>query len=345
VASSLATEGRALYLGGTTDGGILRLDGTNITALGSGLPPAYNNGVPTVCAISTVGEEIYIGGNFGVARWTGDHWERLGDAFSGIILALRLFDQKLYAGGEFQSIGNQSATYLAQWTGAAWKPVEPALDGSVRVLESHQGSLYVGGRFKRAGSVQLNGIGKWDGTDWSPLGQGFAGGQAVNGQVDESQTVVNAIVFAPDGRLFAGGCFTLADGNDAQKVAQWDGIKWKPLGSGIALGRMVTTMAIYRDALYVAGPFFMAGGKASSMVAAWLGLSPAPALRSVRFKNGACEVDFVTTLGNQYSLESRESFEDNRPWQTGPAISGTGQLMTLSVPVDGMSRFIRLRRE
>jgi hypothetical protein len=345
-AKALATDGRVLYLGGTTNGGILRVDGTNVTTLGGGLPPAYNNGDPTVCAILTAGEEIYIGGNFGVARWTGDHWEPLGDTFAGTVLALVYFDQRLYAGGEFQSIANQSAAYLAEWTGAAWKPLEAELDGSVRVLESHGGSLYVGGKFKRAGSVQLNGIGKWNGTDWSPLGQGFGGGQWVTGQVDESQTVVNAMVFAPDGRLFAGGCFTLADGNDAQKVAQWDGIKWKPLGSGIALGRMVTTMAIYRDALYVSGPFGMAGGKASSMVAAWLGLNPAPTFHSVRFKNGACEVDFVTTLGNQYSLESRESLGDNRrPWQTGQTISGTGQLMTLSVPVDGMSRFIRLRRE
>jgi hypothetical protein len=62
--------------------------------------------------------------------------------------------------------------------------------------------------------------------------------------------------------LFAGGDFTSIGGVTARGVAEWNGVTWSPLGSG--LSSTPTAMALFDDgggtALYVTGSFLVAGG-------------------------------------------------------------------------------------
>ncbi|MBW8052057.1 MAG: hypothetical protein FVQ77_17285, partial [Cytophagales bacterium] len=75
--------------------------------------------------------------------------------------------------------------------------------------------------------------------------------------------------------LYAAGFFTNAGGVSAISIAQWDGISWDSLGSGLTpFG--VFALTIFRDTLYAAGAFTNAGGVSVNRIAKWDGTSWAP---------------------------------------------------------------------
>src|SRR6266852_4954675 len=146
-------SGSALYAGGQfiTAGGVLvnniaKWDGTQWSALGSGL---------------------------GVE----------GCDSCGHVLALTVFDDgsgpALYAGGGFTRAGGDVVNSIAKWNGTQWSALGSGVSASVNALtvfDDRSGSaLYVGGVFSHIGGERFNFIAKWDGTQWSHLGSGMNG--------------------------------------------------------------------------------------------------------------------------------------------------------------------------
>jgi hypothetical protein len=81
---------------------------------------------------------------------------------------------------------------------------------------------------------------------------------------------VNALAIAPDGAVYAGGCFTRAGGTGASYVANWNGSSWSPLGQGT--DSYVNALAVAPDGtLYAGGMFTKAGGSDASNIAKWNG--------------------------------------------------------------------------
>ena len=80
--------------------------------------------------------------------------------------------------------------------------------------------------------------------------------------------VVKALVVDDDGNLIAGGEFTTAGGEKANRVAKWDGFGWSTLGSGMeGSAAVVEALALRGDAnLYAGGVFRTAGGKPSANI-------------------------------------------------------------------------------
>ena len=127
----------------------------------------------------------------------------------------------------------------------------PALNGKVEALNTDApGKLLVGGEFTDAGgNIVADRIASWNGVSWSPVGNAS----------DQLTGRVQAIAYAPDGRVFAGGTFLDAGGDvSADRLAVWDGIDWKPFCSGsvsgVAVGN-VTALQIVGSTLYVGGEF------------------------------------------------------------------------------------------
>src|SRR5262245_54109383 len=85
----------------------------------------------------------------------------------------------LYVGGDFTLAGGIAATNIAMWDGARWSALGIGLNGSVNAMATDGNILYAGGGFTSAGGVNVNGIAKWDGTRWSTLGNGQPVGRAV----------------------------------------------------------------------------------------------------------------------------------------------------------------------
>jgi hypothetical protein len=97
--------------------------------------------------------------------------------------------------------------------------------------------------------------------EWGPLGSGLN---------DEP----HALAVFDDGNgpaLYAGGEFTTAGGEPANRIAKWDGRQWSPLGSG--MNDIVYALTVFDDgsgpALYAGGAFTMAGGVPANRIGKW----------------------------------------------------------------------------
>jgi hypothetical protein len=272
---ALAAIGSDLFVGGWFDRAgnlqanhIVRWNGSSWSALDDGT----SNGVPsTVYSIVVSGGELYVAGG-GVHRWDGSAWTTLG---GGNVFALAVQGGNLFAGGQFTSIGGQSANHVARWDGNAWSPLGLGVAGGVQFthvtsLVATDSDLYVGGDFTQAGGQAANHIARWDGRVWSPLGLGAANGvgrlPGRNDPLVQSMALLGA-------ELYVGGWFTLAGGQPANYVARWNGNAWSALGSGEGNGVSwsVNVLAVFANVLYVGGLFTEAGGQAANGLARWVG--------------------------------------------------------------------------
>ncbi len=234
------------------------------TALGSGLAAQVN------ALIYSSAGTLYAGGQFAgyVRAWNGVSWSTLG-ALNGEVNALVFGpDGTLYAGGAFT--GN-----VARWTSSAWSTVGAVGAICQDLIFGRNGVLYaVAGANVRA----------WNGAAWSTVGaiggtpdclavglDGtlFCGGNATTGVkklVGSAWVSIGAIddsvldlVVGLDGTLYAIGVFTTIGGVAAARAAQYNGVAWFPVATGLDdEGDALLTLADGR--IVFAGGFLSAGG-------------------------------------------------------------------------------------
>lgn len=194
-AYSFAVYNGELYVGGTftSAGGspanrIAKWDGTNWSALGSGV------GGTTYCkvwSLAVFNNELYAGGNFvlagglpasHIAKWNGTSWSSLGSGVvnsgGGVnntyVMSLALYDSCIYAAGKFFIAGGNTAYHIAKWNGSNWSsiggvhsafgPSNDTMTGSpwIRAMAVYNSELYAGGNFIRVDDIASNYIAKWN---------------------------------------------------------------------------------------------------------------------------------------------------------------------------------------
>jgi hypothetical protein len=125
------------------------------------------------------------------------------------------------------------------------------------------------------------GIDDLDGRDTPKLAGTWSvdlGQQALDGSVDDLVTFNEEVL--------AAGSFQWSDDVWLGGVARWDGVEWRPLGSGT--DGAVVELTVYDGILVAAGSFTIAGGVPTGRIALWNGANwTSPA--------GGCN-DFVTCL-------------------------------------------------
>lgn len=227
--------------------------------------------------IFAVGPFEKIGGTTarGIAQWDGERWSRVGsgpgpqrdnfdDPVQGEVRAAAIYQGDLIIAGTFDTVDGVPARNIARWDGAAWHALDEGMqvessfdyEQGVYALAVDGDLLYAGGQFIAAGTVDAAHVAVWNGTAWDNLGSGID----ADGQYGQRRITTLA---AGNGRLYAGGIFSGAGGQDASNIALWNGTAWRALGDGLAsnLNVEVRTLLYLDNTLYAGGRFTYAGGE------------------------------------------------------------------------------------
>lgn len=268
--NAIAVNGNDVYVGGnfTTAGGVVvnsiaKWDGSNWSALGTGIFTSYG--------------------------------------FAGTVYSIAISGNNVYVGGMFSLAGGTSANNIAKWNGNSWSALSSGTDGSVYALAANGTDVYVGGYFYSAGGVAVNSIAKWNGSTWSALGSGVSAPANIAPTPSASELlkpipftaptpvptpatpppppgkgIVNAI--AVNGNdVYIGGNFMSVGGVAVSGIAKWNGSVWSTLGSGVGgvdtRYPSVSAVAVSANNVYVGGGFSNAGGITTSGIAKWDGAS------------------------------------------------------------------------
>lgn len=329
----LIAGGRFANAGGVPARNIARFDGSQWTPMGAGLWGSFSSTVRALEVHSDgSGTWLYAAGSFTlsgsqplnlVARWDGSLWQPVGGGLGGssfaTVSALESHDDgsgpRLYAGGSINGPG----VGIARWDGNLWTDLDfgvtsqfsPTAEVSALVsFDDGSGpALFVGGRFDLAGSAGLSApnIARWKNNAWSAVGNGL------NAQV--SALAIHDPGQGP--RLVAGGQFTTAGGQPAQRLAVLEGNAWQPLavGQSAAVQCLLSVPGPAGAALIAGGQFAAANSSGDS----YLGLFACPP---------ATILSFPGCFGPKPSLVSQVS---KAP--IGGLFSATISAVTLAVPL------------
>ena len=144
-------------------------------------------------------------------------------------------DGRLYATGDFLTLGGVTLTRVGNWNGSIWTAMGSGLNstGFKITVSPIDGTIYVGGVFSLAGGVaNTAGVAAWNGSVWSPLSTG------ITGSVSFTYGAVYALAVNPTtGVLVAGGEFTTAGGSTIDSLQLGTGYTGWVWGVGSALLR------------------------------------------------------------------------------------------------------------
>lgn len=286
----LLSHNNRLYAGGTfttvdgnTVNGVAVWDGSNWLPMGSG----FDGASAYVYDLAVYNNDIYAAGSFtksgafdvsGVAKWDGKVWQPVGGGIAitdstNYVKALHVFNNELYAGGNFDSAGTASAANIAKWNGTGWQQISNGTDDAVLGFHTHNNELYVGGFFvfdQSSGTGLQYRIAKLDNGKLVNVGTYGMGDATAHWHVEAMATY--------NGDLYAGGRFNVLENGSviANNIASWNGTQWsivKGPGVGVASTQAypVRTMVEYQGKLYVGGNFFAAGQVAAPNLATWDG--------------------------------------------------------------------------
>ncbi len=153
--------------GTQTINGIAMWNGTNWQALGSGLSTPFNGQVIYPHKMTVFNNKLYVVGNFknaggitvnGVAAWDGANWSAVGNGFNSTTYALGVYNNQLYAGGDFTANASNTSTLnaIAKWNGTTWidpgfgfKYTNPMMYNFVHSIETINNKLFIAGGFDR----------------------------------------------------------------------------------------------------------------------------------------------------------------------------------------------------
>lgn len=231
------------------------------------IPLLHNPMGGGVNAISIIGNDLYIGGNFTfipdggttnlnhIAKYSGGVWSALANnGLNSTVYALAVIGTDLYVGGSFNTTADGTITNLSNIArydtiGHAWSTLPHlGVDGyDVFALAAEGSDLYVGGNFSATADGQvtnLHGIAKYSGGVWSPLAH-----KGLEGEV-------HALAVSGT-NLYVGGSF--AETYDIQvtnlnNIALYSGGAWSALAN-TGLDNVVNALAVNGSDLYVGGVF------------------------------------------------------------------------------------------
>ncbi|MBI5761984.1 MAG: immunoglobulin domain-containing protein [Planctomycetes bacterium] len=261
----LAVWNNQLYAGGYIDsaGGfycrnIARWNGIAWRPFGGGVDSAVRKLLPNGDALILSGDFSEAGGTFAyaIAAWNGSVFSPIGNGLTGFdsVHSIALKDEELvvagYPGAALRTRSNETWREFDRGTG---------IDGWVTDTIKWGDEIVSCGASSDPKNPGVDMISRWNGSFLEPLAVGVG--------ISDRQTMYTLGTYK--GRLIVAGAFSQIDGTPCRGIAQWDGVRWSPLGEGIP--GAVYSVAEFEDDLYVGGSFTVAGEVAAHKVARWDG--------------------------------------------------------------------------
>ncbi|HET7817951.1 MAG TPA: hypothetical protein VFL70_01455, partial [Bacteroidia bacterium] len=138
-------------IGGISANSIVKYNGANWTALGSGVTGDLKSIIVNGTKVYAGGYLTFAGGmpvsNIAVYDTISLTWSTLGAGTNSTIKCLAVYNNELYAGGLFTQADGNTVNYIAKWNGINWVDLAGGTDGEVDVLAVYNNELYVGGAF------------------------------------------------------------------------------------------------------------------------------------------------------------------------------------------------------
>ena len=192
---------------------------------------------------------------YAIASWDGYQWDSLGGntiSLSGGPETYGVYNNELYAGGNFWVNGVSNTYHIARWNGVNWYSCTNNTDnvGQFDKMISYNSNLFIAGDITKINGVSVNRIAKWNGSTWSGVSGGVTGG---------FMTKVYSMVTL-NNKLYVAGDFTFAGGTGAFNIASWDGTQWSALDTGVNEYASAITADTVNNIIYVAGAFNIVGG-------------------------------------------------------------------------------------
>lgn len=266
---------------------IARWDGESWHPLGAGLRGSAYSGVTSMVVHD---DRLVVGGWFNeaggqpvrnIAAWDGKAWSPLDQGVEGVVQALAVYQDDLFAAEQFSWAGADSvwhrATRLLRREGSDWRPVPGAFEfarhGDINAMVEYQGRLVIGGNFSAYDGAPGTRLAAWDGTTWSDFDLEFTLRYHPSG-------VTSLLVRGSD--LIVAGDFMTADSTVAD-LARWDGTTLSQLGPPLSVScqdwspnmpppeTIVSSIAELDGDLVVVGCFLRAGDLDVNNVARWDG--------------------------------------------------------------------------
>jgi len=293
--SYLYMAGRFHLINGMHMQGIARWNGVKWDSMGAGIDRLimYDTGrynPSHTWAITHYHNKLYVGGGFssvgylnapGIGTWNGIAWDTIpvqpfkNESYmgsTGDVDALTVINNKLYMGGEFDTVAGKPCRGIACWNDTNWSSLNFGQGFSFELIDAiceYQGSIYAAGHF--AGNnggigeiIRLDSAGNWHSVD-----------TGIKGTMDwiNKMAVYN-------GELYVGGYFYKSDGNVGNNIQRWNGTSWNDVGGGT--DHQIENLLVYHGKLYAMGVFTEAGGVPVDGIAEWDGTK-------------WCSIDSVTT--------------------------------------------------
>lgn len=266
---ALTVHNNQLYAAGsftasstTTLCNLAKWNGSSWIAIGNSVVDSfpYPSRIKALCSFSN---ELYVGGTFlrldgvtvnHIAKWNGSNWIPLGTGMSrlvggngyidGVVNAITVYNNEIYAAGNFTNAGGVTVQNIAKWNGSGWSAVgtgipSSGLDYGVTSLQVYNNELYAGNR--------VSGISKWNGSTWTTVGGGVSTSGGVNG-------VLSMCVHS--GKLIAGGNFITSGLLNTFAISAWDGTSWNHIGGCVGFSGLdndVKGVQSYNSCLHATG--------------------------------------------------------------------------------------------
>ncbi len=278
-----------LYVGGyiTNAGGvpvntIAMWDGTNWSAVGSGITGAVNSSNPEIYAMAVYNGDLYVGGYFttaggapasNIAKWNGTGWSALGSGINGFVHTMSVYNGKLIIGGNFTSANGLPLNNITAWDGTTFSSLGTGIPSGymnlwgVTNMSTDNSLLYVTGYFDSAGGKLCNSVAQWDGTNWSAFGKGI-----LLTRLWTSLPAWGYTISSYNNELFLGGAFDSIQGATTYAATFWNGTNWNTPFNSASTSLQFNCSMVYNGLLYAGGKFYSGiSGSLENGVATWNG--------------------------------------------------------------------------